>query len=213
MGHTVVVEGVGLFSNPTRWNSVCLWPSWVCKLDHRTRPDERFLLTKILGTKYHQISTEVRREFVDIKIITVQNILTLLTCPFPRVMFSEAPPPDSNFVPKRLQGFGNQLIHSDLVEIYNIPFAYVMKCVYQIHIIKFDERLTEKTTRGDNWSAAITGRLPVCQYGHSSSSSSANNVQGSNPEHFRTFRQKEKVSKEGPLDILAPQLGSRFCGS
>ena len=32
-----------LYSNPTRWNSVCLWPSLVCKLDHRRRPGERFL--------------------------------------------------------------------------------------------------------------------------------------------------------------------------
>ena len=30
------------FRTPTRWNSVCLWPSLVCKLDHRRRPGERF---------------------------------------------------------------------------------------------------------------------------------------------------------------------------
>ena len=31
MGHTVVVEGVLLFSNPTRWNLACLWPYVVTK--------------------------------------------------------------------------------------------------------------------------------------------------------------------------------------
>ena len=38
---------------------------------------------------------------VDIKHFTVQNILALLMCPFPRVVFSKASP-DSDFVPKRL---------------------------------------------------------------------------------------------------------------
>ena len=35
------------------------WPSLAWKLDHRRRPDERFLFAHILETKYHQISTEV----------------------------------------------------------------------------------------------------------------------------------------------------------
>ena len=54
MGHTVVVEGVWLFSNPTRWNPVCFWPSLVCKLDEHRRTGERFLLTNSLGTKFRQ---------------------------------------------------------------------------------------------------------------------------------------------------------------
>ena len=29
------------------------------------------------------------------------------------------------------------------------------------NIMKFDERLTEKTMRGNNWSVTITGGLPV----------------------------------------------------
>ena len=47
-------------SNKTRWNALCIWSSLVCKLDYRRRQGERFILTHILGTKYHQISTEVR---------------------------------------------------------------------------------------------------------------------------------------------------------
>ena len=30
-----------------------------------------------------------------------------------------------------LTSVGNQQIHSDLVEIYNVSFAYVDRCVYQ----------------------------------------------------------------------------------
>ena len=54
---TVVVEGVWLFSNPTKRNSVCLWPSLVCKLDHRRRLGERFLWQIFLErniTKFRQ---------------------------------------------------------------------------------------------------------------------------------------------------------------
>ena len=45
---------------PDEMKSLCLWPSLLFKLDHGRRPGERFLLTNILGTKFHQISTEVR---------------------------------------------------------------------------------------------------------------------------------------------------------
>ena len=38
------VEGVSLFSSPTRWNSLRLWPSEVCTQDHRRRPGEWFLV-------------------------------------------------------------------------------------------------------------------------------------------------------------------------
>ena len=38
----------------------CLWPSLFCEPDHSRRQDEIFLLTHVLGTNYHQISTEVR---------------------------------------------------------------------------------------------------------------------------------------------------------
>ena len=34
---------VSLFSSPTRWNSLLLWPSSVCRQDHHRRPGEWFL--------------------------------------------------------------------------------------------------------------------------------------------------------------------------
>ena len=39
---------------------MCLWPFLISKLDHSRRPVESFLLTNIPGTKYHQMSIEVR---------------------------------------------------------------------------------------------------------------------------------------------------------
>ena len=42
--------------------------------------------------------------------------------------------------------------------IYSMPCADVNTSVYQ-KIIKFRERIPQKTARGDNWPAAITGRL------------------------------------------------------
>ena len=60
--------------------------------------------------------------------------------------------PRQRFRTTTFTGFRNRQINSDLVGIYNIPFDDVMKCVYQIN---------KKTTRGDNRSMAITGRLPV----------------------------------------------------
>ena len=44
--------------------------------------------------------------------------------------------------------------HSDLVELHNCN-SFVSTNM------KLDERFTEKTTSGDNWFAAIIGRLPV----------------------------------------------------
>ena len=44
------VEAASLFSNTPRWNSLCLWPSLVCRLDYRKKSSERFLLKNILET-------------------------------------------------------------------------------------------------------------------------------------------------------------------
>ena len=52
-------------------------------------------------------------------------------------------------------GFRYQQINSDFIEIYKIPVQRSTK------IIKFHERLPQKTTLGDNWSAEIIDRLPV----------------------------------------------------
>ena len=58
--HIVNVEGASLFSSPTRWNSLRLWPSLVCRLYHRIRQGERFLQKYILEMTLHQIWTEVQ---------------------------------------------------------------------------------------------------------------------------------------------------------
>ena len=55
-----IVEGVSLFSSPTRWNSLRLWPSEVCKQDHRRRQGEWFLVKHNPETIFHQIWTEVQ---------------------------------------------------------------------------------------------------------------------------------------------------------
>ena len=45
-----------------RWCQMCLslWPSLVCRLDHRRRPGERFLQKNILETIFHQTSTKAQ---------------------------------------------------------------------------------------------------------------------------------------------------------
>ena len=51
---TFDVEGVWVFESPTRRNSLRIWPSLVCRLDHRKRPGERFLSKHIQGqVRYH----------------------------------------------------------------------------------------------------------------------------------------------------------------
>ena len=57
--------------NPTRRNSVYLWPFSVGKLYHRRRQGKKFLLTNILGSKYRQISTEVRSLNVSLLVFYV----------------------------------------------------------------------------------------------------------------------------------------------
>ena len=48
-------EEFNYFRTLTRCNSVGLWPSLFCRLDHHRRPGDRFP-----STQYHKISTEVR---------------------------------------------------------------------------------------------------------------------------------------------------------
>ena len=48
------IEGVSLFSSPTRWNSLRLWPSLVLKQDHRRRSGEWYIFLKRYCTKFGQ---------------------------------------------------------------------------------------------------------------------------------------------------------------
>ena len=85
--------------------------------------------------------------------------LALLTGQFLRVVFSKASP-QQRFLTKTFTGVGNRQIHSDLLEIYTIPCADVNTSMYQ-KLFNFMKDYPQKTARGDNWPAAITGRLPV----------------------------------------------------
>ena len=100
-------------------------------------------------------------EFAGIKKFTVQNSLALLTGQFLRVVFSKASP-DNDFLPKRL--LASEIDKSIRIWLkfttYHVSLCWCQH-KYVPKIIKFHERLPQKTTHGDNWPAAITGRLPV----------------------------------------------------
>ena len=65
-GHTSDVAGVWLFKSPIRQNSLRIWPSLVCRLDHRRRPGERFLPKQILRINDISPNLDKRSEY-DLK--------------------------------------------------------------------------------------------------------------------------------------------------
>ena len=94
------------------------------------------------------------------KKITVQNILALLTCPFLRVVFSKTSP-DSDFLLIINVYWRRKSINPFRFD-WNLQHTMCWcQHKYVPKIIKFRGRLSQKTARGDNWPAAITGRLPV----------------------------------------------------
>ena len=63
LGNTDDVEGVSLFKSPTRWNSLRLWPSEVCRQDHHRRQGEWCHVIHNPETKLHQIWSVALWEF------------------------------------------------------------------------------------------------------------------------------------------------------